>query len=172
MESLEKHGKTVVETLQKATNHELYQYTQQSLLVAAPVAMILSPTFLNIPVDFGLGVVIPVHMHMGMSGIIEDYVPKEYQGMSLTASLVLACLTGLGLFKINLCGAGIALKHFFYCAHFSKCTHDRFLDNIRLKTLRNSATSISLTVSLSLSISLPGITESGKALWREPKKKD
>lgn len=97
----------ISDTLKTATRHELYQYTNKGLLVLAPVAMVLSPSIINLPVDLALGVIVPVHMHYGLTGIIEDYVPKAQQSVSLAVLLGVSALTGLGLLKINLCGAGM-----------------------------------------------------------------
>ena len=73
----------------------------------APVAMILSPSFLNFPVDFALGLIIPVHMHIGLIGVVEDYVPRPSQSLSRFVLAVLSILSAIGLLKINLCGKGI-----------------------------------------------------------------
>ena len=70
--------------------------------------MILSPTILNLPVDLAMGLIIPVHMNIGLSGVIEDYVPKAQRSAAFTALLAVTGVTALGLLKINLCGAGIA----------------------------------------------------------------
>jgi len=86
---------------------EIYHYSHVLLAGLIPVAFVLSPSFLNYPVDLALGLAIPVHMHLGMVQVIEDYVPQPVQNLSILGMLVLSLLTGLGLLKINLCGFGI-----------------------------------------------------------------
>jgi succinate dehydrogenase hydrophobic anchor subunit len=75
-------------------------------LFCAQIAMILSPTILNLPVDLAMGVIIPVHMNVGLTGIIEDYVPKAYQSGTFMGLIAVTAITALGLLKINLCGVG------------------------------------------------------------------
>jgi len=94
-------------TLQKASTHELFAYTNKSLAILAPAAVVLSPSFINAPVDLALGVIVPLHMYIGCTGVIQDYIPENQQGLSITLLGILSLLTGLGLLKINLCGVGI-----------------------------------------------------------------
>ena len=93
--------------VQNATTHQLYEWSSYGLAGLAPVAMILSPSILNFPVDFALGLIIPVHMHIGLVGVAEDYVPRGSQGVAKLILAVLSALTAIGLLKVNLCGAGI-----------------------------------------------------------------
>lgn len=98
----------VTHKLQTSSRMELYHMSSVALVGLAPVAMILSPSILNVPVDLALNAVIPVHMYYGMDAIIRDYVPRPVQGASITAWGVLTALIALGLLKINLCGHGIS----------------------------------------------------------------
>jgi hypothetical protein len=93
--------------LQAASTEQLFHWTSYGLAGLTPVAFILSPSLLNFPVDFALGLLIPVHMHIGLVGVIEDYIPRPQQGLSRFVMAVLSVLTAIGLLKINLCGAGI-----------------------------------------------------------------
>jgi len=93
--------------LQHAKTVEIFHYTNVSLAVLTPVAIFLSPTFLNIPVDFALGLIIPIHAHIGSVGVIQDYVPRPQQPLAIAIFTALTLLTFIGLLKINLCGAGI-----------------------------------------------------------------
>jgi len=77
------------------------------MAVLVPTAVVLSPSILNLPVDFALGAVLPAHMYIGCVHIIEDYVPRQQQSLSITVLGVLTALTALGLLKINLCGVGV-----------------------------------------------------------------
>lgn len=53
-----------------------YHLLNTSLLAAAPLALLLSPSALTFPVDLFLGVAFPLHAHVGFNYIISDYVPK------------------------------------------------------------------------------------------------
>jgi succinate dehydrogenase (ubiquinone) membrane anchor subunit len=90
-----------------ASTEQLFHWSSYGLASLAPVALILSPSFLNFPVDFALGLIIPVHMHIGLVGVVEDYVPRPSQSLARFILAVLSVLAGIGLLKINLCGAGI-----------------------------------------------------------------
>lgn len=93
--------------LSRATEHELFSLTSTALAVATPVALVLSPSFLNIPVDLALGVVIPFHLHYGLSSIMVDYVPRQHQAVGRILMAITSLLTAIGLLKINLCGQGV-----------------------------------------------------------------
>jgi succinate dehydrogenase (ubiquinone) membrane anchor subunit len=99
--------KEYIEKLRTASSDQLYHWSHIGLAGLTPVALILSPSILNWPVDLGLGIVVPLHMHLGMIQVIQDYVPRNLQELSILAMWVLTFLTGLGLLKINLCGPGI-----------------------------------------------------------------
>lgn len=93
--------------VQKATNHELFGYTNKAMAILVPTAVVLSPSILNAPVDLTLGLVVPAHMYMGCVHVIEDYVPQHQQSLSVTLLGLLTLLTALGMLKINLCGVGV-----------------------------------------------------------------
>jgi len=97
----------LVAKVQQSSKHELYHMSHLALAAATPVAVILSPTILNIPVDFAFGAIIPVHLYWGLEAVIEDYVPPAFRKHSITALGALCALMALGLLKINLCGPGI-----------------------------------------------------------------
>jgi succinate dehydrogenase (ubiquinone) membrane anchor subunit len=73
-----------------------------------PVALALSPSLLNFPVDLALGIVLPIHAHIGMQGVVEDYVPRgTLRAGAKIGVAVLTVTTLLGLMKLNLCGPGL-----------------------------------------------------------------
>jgi len=86
---------------------QLFHWTNISAAVLVPVAFILSPSFLNWPVDITLGVILPIHSHIGLETVILDYVPRSLQSLSIVGLWIVTGLTLLGLLKINLCGSGI-----------------------------------------------------------------
>jgi len=99
--------KTGTDRIAGSSTEQLFLYTHVSLAVLTPVAFVLSPSILNAPVDLALGVLIPVHSHLGLSTVLTDYIPPQYQQLSLQLLWLVSILTGLGLLKINLCGSGI-----------------------------------------------------------------
>ena len=90
-----------------------------ALLGLTPVALILSPSALNMPVDLALGIALPLHGHIGMNMVITDYVKKVFgKGAVGPSRLAMAGFTGatlLGLLKLNVTGPGITetLKSFW-----------------------------------------------------------
>ena len=80
--------------------------------------MALSPLMLVLP-DSGaattvfntvLGVVLPIHGHIGMTGVLTDYVPKLSKGALGPSRALMLAFTGItvvGLLKYNLAGDGM-----------------------------------------------------------------
>ena len=81
-------------------------------------AMALAPLILVLP-DSGvattsynvvMGIALPLHGHIGMTGILTDYVPKLSKGLLTPARYAMVGLTAvtvLGLLKHNLAGDGM-----------------------------------------------------------------
>merc|ERR1719253_88735 len=90
-----------------ATDHGKYHLINVGLAAATPVAFALSPTVLAVPIDLAFGVAIPFHMQVGLTGVIQDYVPRSLQQYSIWALYAASGLTAYGLLKVNLCGPGI-----------------------------------------------------------------
>ena len=89
-------------------------YHSSGLVLAAltPIALIISPYKINMPVDLALGFIFPFHSHVALNYIISDYVPKAARSVA-RASLLLATLTAAaGILKLNVQGPGLteALK--------------------------------------------------------------
>lgn len=77
------------------------------LLASVPVALILSPSALNFPLDIALGVAFPVHIHIGFNYIITDYCPKQFKAPAQWGMVALTAIMIIGLLKINLTGPGL-----------------------------------------------------------------
>ncbi len=100
-------GSSFVARLQSASQIELYHMSHIALLVGIPVALVLSPSVLVMPVDLALGLLMPWHAHVGLVNVSDDYVPRPYRALAKGGLVVVSVLATLGLLKINLCGAGI-----------------------------------------------------------------
>ena len=85
---------------------KLYHLTTYACLGLLPVAL-LAPSAMNMPVDLVMGVVFPVHGHIGFNYIISDYVPKAARGSARTFLLGVTGITLLGLLKLNTVGDGM-----------------------------------------------------------------
>ena len=72
-----------------------------------PLALVLSPSVMNMPVDLAMGVVFPIHGHIGFNYVISDYVPTQLRGLTRGALFGVTAVTLLGLLKLNLAGEGI-----------------------------------------------------------------
>lgn len=86
---------------------KFYHLSNTTLLVAAPLAFFLSPSILSFPLDLFLGVVFPLHAHIGFNYIISDYVPKASRAAARYALMAVTGVTILGLTKMNLEGPGL-----------------------------------------------------------------
>jgi len=86
---------------------ELFHLSHVVLLVGIPVALLLSPSRLIVPIDLLLGIVIPYHAHLGMIGVIDDYVPVNVRSIVKTVMVLISITTTIGILKINLCGVGL-----------------------------------------------------------------
>lgn len=54
-----------------------------------------------------MGVAFPIHGHVGMNGVITDYVPKSFRPLARYGLLASTLLSLLGLLKLNLLGPGL-----------------------------------------------------------------
>ncbi|OQR89964.1 hypothetical protein THRCLA_09495 [Thraustotheca clavata] len=77
------------------------------ILGLIPVALALSPSALNTPVDYALGVLIPVHAHVSMNAVLSDYIPKMHQLPFRLSALAGTTAFFLGLLVVNVNGVGI-----------------------------------------------------------------
>lgn len=104
--------RSVLAADQTMTNLHIYHQVNNSLLVLAPCAMILSPSPWALPVDLALGVALPLHGHIGMNSVLTDYMPKFGLGdgfVKLTRVLMLGVTVSMtvGMFRLNMEGSGI-----------------------------------------------------------------
>ena len=87
--------------------NRIYHISGKALIVLTPLALIMSPSALNMPVDLALGVIFPFHAHVGMNYIVSDYVPKAARQVARTSLLGVTILTAAGLLRLNLTGDGL-----------------------------------------------------------------
>ncbi|ORY45051.1 hypothetical protein BCR33DRAFT_716404, partial [Rhizoclosmatium globosum] len=78
------------------------------LIPSLATSLIAGPVFVN---DLVLGVLLPVHVHMGFDCMIQDYIPARKYGIWHTVSTwTLRVVTGIvlyGLFTFNTMDVGI-----------------------------------------------------------------
>ena len=86
------------------TPHKLMRYSSLGLTAIIPAALLLEPSSLVYPLDLALGVLLPVHMHLGMRDVVRDYVPRPQAGMAQIGLWVVSVVTALGLTKLNFNG--------------------------------------------------------------------
>mmetsp|Transcript_6169 Transcript_6169/g.8982 ORF Transcript_6169/g.8982 Transcript_6169/m.8982 type:complete len:105 (-) Transcript_6169:420-734(-) len=89
----------------------LFHKVNLALLGVTPLALVLSPSALNMPVDLALGVLFPVHAHIAMNGVITDYAAKIFgKGATMPCRFLMLGITGgtiLGFARLNLAGDGL-----------------------------------------------------------------
>mmetsp|Transcript_8847 Transcript_8847/g.13202 ORF Transcript_8847/g.13202 Transcript_8847/m.13202 type:complete len:156 (-) Transcript_8847:109-576(-) len=100
--------KQVTKSLMEASVTDIHHKANLALAVATPIAFVLSPSVINMPVDMALTVLIPVHSHVCMNLVAEDYVPPGTARSSAKIGIALvSLLTAFGLMKVTMCGPGI-----------------------------------------------------------------
>merc|ERR1711990_953024 len=76
-----------------------------------PIAFLLPDTGVaTMACNVTLGILYPLHGHIGMAGCLTDYVPKISKGLLPPARMALLGITGitlLGLLKLNVSGEGM-----------------------------------------------------------------
>lgn len=93
--------------------HGSLHWTFERALSVATLGLIGSAFcfYPNKLIDFGLGVVLPLHSHIGFSAIITDYLPKRkfpvIYPMAMGALYGLTGLTLYGLYALNTEGPGL-----------------------------------------------------------------
>ncbi len=72
-----------------------------------PLAGILGSNPIGLPIQVALGIALPVHAHIGMNGIISDYVPKHLRTGARLGWLGVTGVMLVGFLRMNLEGEGI-----------------------------------------------------------------
>lgn len=90
----------------------LYHKLNFALIGLGPLALLLSPSSLSVPIDYMLGVIIPLHGHLGGNDVISDYAHKvtkaEWFARGLRNGLFgVTVITFFGLLKLNVQGPGV-----------------------------------------------------------------
>jgi len=90
----------------------LYHKLNFALIGLGPVALVLSPSAMNYPLDLLLGVIIPLHSHIGGNDVVTDYAKKITKAKAFESTLRWSVLGTsvvmfFGLLKLNLEGHGI-----------------------------------------------------------------
>ncbi|KAJ3088316.1 membrane anchor subunit of succinate dehydrogenase, Sdh4, partial [Physocladia obscura] len=97
----------------KSKSHGSYHWNAERALSIATVPLVTTALFAgSIPlVDLGLGVVIPLHTHVGFDVMIQDYVPKrEFGFFNTILTWTLRATTAVvlyGCFVFNTADVGI-----------------------------------------------------------------
>jgi len=89
-----------------ALGTKLYHHTSTFLLIGFPLAMLPIKT-ISFPFEVAIGLIIPLHSHIGFNYIITDYVPKAMRSAARAGLLATTVISALGLTYINVSGGGI-----------------------------------------------------------------
>lgn len=77
------------------------------LAILTPIALVLSPSQMNLPVDLALGVAFPLHSHVAINYVITDYVPKAARSVARAGLLGATIVAIAGILKLNIEGPGL-----------------------------------------------------------------
>ena len=86
---------------------KLYHYSGFALAMLTPIAIFMSPSGFNVPIDFALALIFPFHSHVALNYVVSDYVPKPARQPARIALLITTVVTVIGLLKVNIQGPGI-----------------------------------------------------------------
>ncbi|KAI8821594.1 CybS-domain-containing protein [Chytriomyces cf. hyalinus JEL632] len=98
---------------QKSKMHGSYHWNGERALSVVTIPLVASALFVGpIPlVDFGLGLVLPLHTHFGFDTMVQDYVPQRtYGALNSILTWGLRLVTGVvmyGCFLFNTTDVGI-----------------------------------------------------------------
>ena len=87
--------------------NKFYHKSMIALAVLTPVSFAMSPSMLNKPIDLALGVLFPVHSHIGLNYVISDYVPKAFRSIARVGLAGVTAVTTIGLLQLNIGGVGM-----------------------------------------------------------------
>jgi len=87
--------------------NKIYHSTGIVLAVLTPAAFILSPSFINYPIDLTLGILFPLHSHVALNYVITDYVPKSSRPLARGLVLAATIIAAAGILKLNMTGPGL-----------------------------------------------------------------
>lgn len=85
--------------------HSVLKYSSVALVGLVPAGMLLEGSAV-FPVDLALGVVLPLHLHLGMREVVRDYVPNE--GLWQYVLLGVSLCTAMGLARLNFNSDGVS----------------------------------------------------------------
>ncbi len=77
------------------------------LWLTFPLAVIASPSLLDLPLDLALNALIPYHSHVAINYVISDYCPRPARLLLRTGWVGVTAVSFFGLLKLNLFGPGI-----------------------------------------------------------------
>mmetsp|Transcript_23942 Transcript_23942/g.35147 ORF Transcript_23942/g.35147 Transcript_23942/m.35147 type:complete len:137 (+) Transcript_23942:74-484(+) len=86
---------------------KFFHNTNLLLVGIFPIAFFSSPSSITYPLDLAMGVLIPLHAHIGVNIVISDYVPKAARSACRFGMVGATVLTIAGLTKLNVAGPGI-----------------------------------------------------------------
>jgi hypothetical protein len=85
----------------------LFHQSTIILAIALPVALIAKDTALVAPIDYILGVLLPLHGHYGLNSCVSDYVPKSPQPLARVGVFIITGASIYGITKLNMEGPGL-----------------------------------------------------------------
>mmetsp|Transcript_33484 Transcript_33484/g.56172 ORF Transcript_33484/g.56172 Transcript_33484/m.56172 type:complete len:147 (-) Transcript_33484:387-827(-) len=102
-----KKSSSVLEADSSKQLTSLYHTSGLVLVGLTPLAFILSPSVINMPIDLALGFIFPFHSHIALNYVISDYVPKASRPIARAALLAATVVGAAGILKLNATGPGL-----------------------------------------------------------------
>eukprot|EP00300_Choanocystis_sp_HF-7_P040116 c6542_g1_i1.p2 GENE.c6542_g1_i1~~c6542_g1_i1.p2 ORF type:complete len:168 (+),score=39.33 c6542_g1_i1:138-641(+) len=86
--------------------HIMFEKSTKVLAIAVPLALVFSPSKINVVVDLAISGLLPYHGYVGIANTIDDYVPRGSVEVLKAAALIAMGLTAAGMLKSTMFGSG------------------------------------------------------------------
>ncbi|KAJ3019487.1 UNVERIFIED_CONTAM: membrane anchor subunit of succinate dehydrogenase, Sdh4, partial [Siphonaria sp. JEL0065] len=88
---------------EKSKVHGSYHWNAERALSVVTIPLLASALFVGPAplVDFGLGLVLPLHTHLGFDTMVQDYVPtRKYGVLNTILTWTLRIVTGVVMYRL------------------------------------------------------------------------
>ena len=86
---------------------KFFHLSGYTLVGLFPFAMVWGNSMVTVPCDLALGILMPIHGHVGLNYIVSDYIPPAARGATRAGLVAATAVTILGLLKLNIQGPGL-----------------------------------------------------------------
>jgi succinate dehydrogenase (ubiquinone) membrane anchor subunit len=138
---------------------KFFHLSGYTLVGLFPFAMVWGNSMVTVPCDLALGILMPIHGHVGLNYIVSDYIPPAARGERASQAT-------LHFLNDVLPYNSYPAEQQHYLTLFA-----RFMYLGATRAGLVAATAVTILGLLKLNIQGPGLTGSLKQMWKSPEKK-